>query len=143
MDVAAHDRLNHEETTMKIFASILILAVGGSVTPGHAADVTPLISKALTDTPGKEAVMITVDYPPGYEGAIHRHNAHSFIYVLEGSVVMQVRGGEQVTVNAGQSFYEAPADVHVVGRNASKSKTARLVVFLIKDSGTPIVIPAE
>jgi quercetin dioxygenase-like cupin family protein len=129
--------------TMKIFASALILAVAGHLTAAHAANVTPLISKALTGTSWKEAVMITVEYPPGYEGEIHRHNAHSFLYVLEGSVVMQVRGGEQVTLEAGQTFYEAPADVHVVGRNASKSKTARLVVFLIKDSGTPIVIPAE
>jgi quercetin dioxygenase-like cupin family protein len=128
---------------MKTFVSVLVLAVGSHLTPGQAATVTPLISTELVGTPWKEAVMIAVEYPPGYEGAIHRHNAQSFVYVIEGSVVMQVRGGEEVTVEAGQTFYEAPADVHVVGRNASKSKTARLVVFLIKDKGAPIVIPAE
>jgi len=127
---------------MKIFVSVLILAVGGNLTPGNAAQVTPLISMELVGTPSKEAVMMTVEYPPGYEGAVHRHNAQSLIYVIDGSVVMQVRGGEQVTLEAGQTFYEAPADVHVVGRNASNSKPARLVVFLIKDKGAPIVIPA-
>jgi quercetin dioxygenase-like cupin family protein len=132
-----------EEKVMKTLVSILIAAVGAHVTAVHAAKVTPLISTELAGIPGKEVVMITVEYPPGYDGEIHRHNAQSFIYVIEGSVVMQVRGGEQVTVEAGQTFYEAPADVHVVGRNASNRKPARLVVFLIKDKGAPIVIPAE
>jgi quercetin dioxygenase-like cupin family protein len=83
------------------------------------AKVTPLMSKDLTDFPGKEGLMITVEYPPGSSDPIHRHNAHAFVYVLEGSIVMQVRGGKEVTLTPGQTFYEGPNDVHVVGRNAS------------------------
>ena len=87
--------------------------------------------------------MITVDYPPGSSDSIHRHNAHAFVYVLEGSVVMQVRGGKQVTLIPGQTFYEGPDDVHVVGRNASGTKPAKFLVFLVKDKGAPILVPAK
>jgi quercetin dioxygenase-like cupin family protein len=93
------------------------------------AKVTPLLSKDLTGIPGKEGVMITVDYAPGATDAIHRHNAHVFVYVLEGSVVMQVRGGKEVTLVPGQTFYEGPQDGHVVGRNASKSKSAKFLLL--------------
>src|SRR5499427_9399090 len=96
------------------------------------AKVTPLLSKDLTNLPGKEGLMITVDCPPGSSDPIHRHNAHAFVYVLEGSVVMQVRGGKQVTLTAGQTFYEGPDDVHVVGRNASDTKPAKFVGFLVR-----------
>jgi quercetin dioxygenase-like cupin family protein len=106
------------------------------------AKVTELLSKDLTNLPGKEGLMITVDYPPGSSDPIHRHNAHAFVYVLEGSVVMQVRGGKQVTLTPGQTFYEGPEDVHVVGRNASGTKPAKFVVFLVKDKGAPVVAPA-
>ena len=87
--------------------------------------------------------MITVEYAPGHGDAIHRHNAHAFVFVLQGSVVMQVRGGKEVTLEAGQTFYEGPDDVHVVGRNASKTKPAKLLVFLVKDKGAPVLIPAQ
>ena len=107
------------------------------------AKVTQLLSKDLTNLPGKEGLMITVEYPPGSSDPIHRHNAHGFIYVLEGSIVMQVRGGKEVTLTAGQSFYEGPDDVHVVGRNASQTKPAKFVVFLVKDKGAPVLIPAN
>jgi quercetin dioxygenase-like cupin family protein len=107
------------------------------------AKVTQLLSKDLTNLPGKEGLMITVDYPPGSSDPIHRHNAHAFVYVLEGSVVMQVRGGKQVTLTPGQTFYEGPNDVHVVGRNASDSKPAKFLVFLVKDKGAPILVPAK
>lgn len=107
------------------------------------AKVTPLMSKDFTDLPGKEGVMITVVYPPGASDPIHRHNAHAFVYVLEGSIVMQVRGGKQVTLSPGQTFYEGPNDVHIVGRNASQTKPAKFVVFLVKDKGAPILIPAK
>ena len=107
------------------------------------ARVTPVFSKDLADLPGKEGVMLTVEYPPGSTDPIHRHNAHGFIYVLEGSIVMQVRGGKEVTLTAGQSFYEGPDDVHVVGRNASQSKPAKFVVFFVKDKGAPILVPAN
>ncbi len=109
----------------------------------QAAKVTPLMSKDLTQFPGKEGVMITVDYPPGASDAIHRHNAYAFVYVLEGSVVMQVRGGKEMTLTPGQTFYEGPDDVHIVGRNASKTRPAKFVVFLVKDKGAPVLVPAK
>ena len=105
------------------------------------AAVTPLTSKDLPEFPGKEVLMITVDYPPGSRDPIHRHNAHAFVYVLEGSIIMQVKGGKEVTLTPGLTFYEGPDDVHVVGRNASSTKPAKFVVFLIKDKGAPVVVP--
>jgi len=105
------------------------------------ASVTPLTSKDLPDFPGKEVLMITVEYPPGSSDPIHRHNAHAFVYVLEGSIIMQVKGGKEVTLTPGQTFYEGPDDVHVVGRNASSSKAAKFIVFLIKNKGAPVVAP--
>ena len=105
--------------------------------------VTPLMSKDLTDLPSKEGLMITVEYPPGGSDPIHRHNAHGFIYVLEGSVVMQVKGGKEITLAPGQSFYEGPDDVHVVGRNASSTKPAKFLVFLVKEKGAPVLVPVK
>lgn len=107
------------------------------------AKVTPLMSKDLTNIPGKEAVMITVEYPPGASDPIHRHNAHAFVYVLEGEIVMQVRGGKEMVLKPGETFYEGPDDVHVVGRNASKTKPAKFVVFLVKNKGAPVLVPAK
>jgi len=111
----------------------------GSQTP-HAS-VTPLTSKDLPEFPGKEVLMITVDYPPGSMDPIHRHNAHAFIYLLEGSIIMQVKGGKEVTLTPGQTFYEGPNDVHVVGKNASTTKSAKFVVFFVKDKGAPVLVP--
>jgi quercetin dioxygenase-like cupin family protein len=105
------------------------------------AKVTPLMSKDLTELPGKEVLMITVEYQPGSIDPIHRHNAHAFVYVIEGSIVMQVKGGKEVTLTPGQTFYEAPDDVHLVGRNASTTKPAKFLVFLIKDKGAPVLVP--
>lgn len=107
------------------------------------AKVTPLLSKDLTGIPGKEGLMITVEYPPGSSDPIHRHNAAAFVYVLEGSIVMQVRGGKEVTLTPGETFYEGPSDVHIVGRNASQTKPAKFVVFLVKDKGAPVLVPAS
>jgi len=107
------------------------------------AKVTPLFSKDLPDFPGKEGLMITVEYPPGASDPVHRHNADAFVYVLEGSIVMQVMGGKEVTLTPGQTFYEGPTDVHVVGRNASQTKPAKFVVFLVKDKGAPVLVPAN
>ncbi|MGH9969011.1 MAG: cupin domain-containing protein [Pyrinomonadaceae bacterium] len=107
----------------------------------HAA-VTSLTSKDLPELPGKEVLMITVDYPPGTVDPIHRHNAHAFVYVLEGSIIMQVKGGKEVTLTPGQTFYEGPDDVHVVGKNASTTKPAKFVVFFIKAKGAPVLVPA-
>jgi quercetin dioxygenase-like cupin family protein len=118
-------------------------AVEGRNKASQEAKVTPVISKLLPDFPGKEVVMITVTYPPGSSGAVHRHNAHGFIYVLEGSIVMGVNGGEPVTLIPGQTFYEGPNDIHTIGRNASNTKPARFLVFLIKDKDAPISIPVK
>ena len=107
------------------------------------AKVTPLMSKDLPEFPGKEALMITVVYPPGASDPIHRHNAHAFIYVLEGSIVMQVKGGKETTLTPGQTFYEGPNDIHVIGRNASNTKPAKFIVFLVKNKGAPVVIPVK
>ena len=107
------------------------------------AQVTPLMSKDLPDFPGKEGLMITVVYPPGSSDPIHRHNAHAFVYVLEGSIVMQVKGGKEVTLTPGQTFYEGPNDIHTVGRNASTTKPAKFVVFLVKDRGAPVLEPVN
>ena len=113
-----------------------------TATQAPQASVTPLTSKDLPDFPGKEVLMITVEYPPGSVDPIHRHNAHAFVYVLEGSIIMQVKGGKEVTLTPGQTFYEGPKDVHVVGRNASTTKPAKFVVFFIKDKGAPVLVPA-
>jgi quercetin dioxygenase-like cupin family protein len=107
------------------------------------AQVTPLMSKNLADFPGKEGLMITVVYPPGSSDPIHRHNAHAFVYVLEGSVVMQVKGGKEITLKPGQSFYEGPNDIHTVGRNASATKPAKFIVVLLKDKGAPVLTPVN
>lgn len=110
---------------------------------GQEANVIPLISKELTKCPGEEAVMISVEYPPGHSDEIHRHNANTFVYVVEGSVVMQLRGGKEVTLTQGETFYEGPEDVHIVGRNASKTKPARFVVFFVKRKSAPITVPVK
>ncbi|HEY4295404.1 MAG TPA: cupin domain-containing protein [Paraburkholderia sp.] len=107
------------------------------------AVVTPLMEKPLADYPGKEALMIQVEYPPGGADPVHRHNAHGFIYVLEGSVIMGVQGGKEVTLKPGQTFYEGPDDVHTVGRNASATQPARFIVLLLKDKGAPVLIPEK
>ena len=129
-------------TIAKIPLMLVCLLMSVPLEP-QDAKVTPLFSKDLTDFPGKEGLMITVEYPPGSSDPIHRHNAHAFVYVLEGSIVMQVRGGREVTLTAGQTFYEGPSDVHVVGRNASQSKPAKFVVFLVKDKGAPVLVPVN
>ena len=107
------------------------------------AKVTPLFSKDLKEFPGKEGLMITVEYPPGSVDPVHRHNAHAFLYVLEGSIVMQLKGGKEVTLKPGDTFYEGPDDVHTVGRNASKTEPAKFVVFFVKDKGAPVLVPEK
>jgi len=113
--------------------------------PAAPADpiVTSLMTRDLPDMPGKDVLMITVDYPPGAADPVHRHDAHSFIYVLEGSIVMQLRGGKEVTLTPGQTFYEGPDDIHTVGRNASQTKPAKFLVLLLKKQGAPAVLPAH
>ena len=120
-------------------AALLMLAA----VPAEAADVKELFAIDLADYPGKEARMIEVSYPPGAQDMAHRHDAHAFIYVLEGQIVMQVKGQPAVTLKAGQTFYEGPADIHVVGRNASNTAPARFVVVFLKAKGAPILTPVK
>jgi len=120
----------------------LFCAAAGRLT-AQQAEVTPLMTKELADMPGKEALMLTVVYPPGGADPVHRHNAHGFIYVLEGSVVMQVKGQKPVTLTAGQTFYEGPDDIHVVGRSASSTQPAKLLVLLVKNKGAPVLVPVK
>ena len=124
----------------------LILAMALCVCTGAAAQnstVTPLISKNLEGGARDEGAVLMVEFAPGAENPVHRHNAHVFVYVLEGSVVMQVKGSEPVTLGPGQTFYEGPNDVHVVGRNASTSAPAKFLAFFVKDRGAPAVVPAQ
>jgi quercetin dioxygenase-like cupin family protein len=128
--------------TTKLAALILLCLMSGT-TMAQEPKVMSLMSKALAGNPGKEVLMITVEHAPSGSNPIHRHNAQAFIYVLEGSVVMQLKGGQQVTLTAGQTFYEGPDDVHLVDRNASDTNPAKFLVFLIKDKGAPAVVPIE
>lgn len=121
---------------------VLLCLMTGTVM-AQEAKVTPIMSKDLTDIPGREVLMITVEYAPGGADPIHIHNAHAFVYVLEGSIVMQVKGGKEVTLTPGQTFYEGPDDVHVVGRNASSTKPAKFLAFLLKDKGAPVLVPIK
>jgi quercetin dioxygenase-like cupin family protein len=140
----------NEDRTMAIFKNIAVIALMLSTTGTANAQQTPpkaifksLMTKALADYPGKEGLVLTVVYPPGAAEPVHRHNAHAFICVLEGTVVMGVRGGKSVTLTPGQTFYEGPNDVHTIGRNASSTKAAKFLVVLLKNSDEPLAAPAN
>ena len=120
-------------------AALVVLAT----VPAGAADVKELFAIDLADYPGKEARMLEVSYPPGARDMVHRHNAHALVYVLEGEIVMQLKGKPAVTLKAGQTFYEGPSDIHVVGRNASATQPARFVVVLLKAKGAPVLTPVK
>ena len=122
---------------------ILLLCLFGGTVMAQEPKITELILKDLKDLPSKEVLMITVEYAPGGADPIHRHNAAAFVYVLEGSIVMQVKGGKEVTLTPGQTFYEGPDDVHIVGRNASKTKPSKFIVFLVKEKGAPVLVPVQ
>ena len=126
--------------------ALLLVCLSFHAAPALAspeAVVTPLVAKDLPEFRGKEGVMILVEYPPGASDPIHRHDAHAFVYVLEGSIVMQLRGAAEVTLSPGQTYYEGPDDVHIVGRNASSTRPAKFVVFFVKSQGAPILEPVK
>ena len=129
------------KTTTTLF--VLLLSLVTSPAAAQEPDVATVMSRDLADSPGKEVVMITVEYPPGGSDPVHRHDAQAFVYVLEGSIVMQLKGGRDVTLTPGQSFYEGPDDVHVVGRNASTTARAKFLVVLVKKKGAPILVPVK
>jgi len=124
-------------------ALVLSLALAGGTLVTQDAKVAPLLSKDLVGVPGKEVSMITVEYPPGSKDPVHMHHAQAFVYVLEGSIVMQVKGGKPVTLLPGQTFYEGPDDVHIVGRNVSSTAPAKFLVVFVKDKGAPILRPVN
>jgi quercetin dioxygenase-like cupin family protein len=117
--------------------ALIVSCLVAAAAAAQEAKVTPLMTKELSGTAGKEGTMVTVEYAPGASSAEHRHNAHTFVYVLEGAVVMQVKGGKEVTLGPGQTFYESPEDVHTVSRNASSTKPAKFLVFFVKRKGVP------
>src|SRR6476469_6134559 len=133
---------------LRVFRAALVLAGSAQVTStAHAEPPQPIVAqvmqKDLADVPAKEMVMLAVEYPPGAVEHVHRHDAYAFVYVLEGSVIEGVRGGKEVTLRPGQTFFEGPDDVHTVGRNASKTKPAKFVVVMVKKKGVDAVLPAE
>jgi len=131
---------------MKIMLVLLFLrasALAAQQPTAKESNVTPLMTKALADNPGKVIVVLTVEYAPGGSDPIHRHNAQALVYVLEGTIVMQVKGGKEVTLTPGGTFYEGPDDIHIVGRNASGTKPAKFLVLLLKEKGAPILVPVK
>jgi quercetin dioxygenase-like cupin family protein len=128
------------KTTMMVV--VLISLIAGPLM-AQEGKVTSLITKDLTEFSGKEGLMITVEYAPGGSDPVHRHDAHAFVYVQEGSIVMQVKGGKEVTLTPGQTFYEGPKDVHVVSRNASKTTPAKFLVFFVKNKSAPVLVPVK
>ena len=129
--------------TCTMIITSTLMAQKAAAEPAPQETITDLLTKDLAGDPGREVLMYTVDFPPGYSSPVHRHNAQVSVYMLEGSVVMQVRGGKEVTLRPGQSFYEDPNDIHVVSRNASSTESAKFLVFLIHKKGAPLVIPAK
>ena len=127
----------------QLFSAVTFLLIASSALAETPSKIEPLLSKPFANIPGKEGLMLTVELSPGEASPVHRHNAHVFVYVLEGSVVMQVKGGPETTLTAGQTFYEAPADIHTVGKNASAKEPAKFLVFMVKDKDAPPVIPGE
>jgi len=123
--------------------TVLLLCFLPRLLMAQSPQVSQLMSRDLPDIPGREVQMLMVEYPPGGADPVHRHNAYAFVYVLEGSIVMQVKGKDAVTLKAGETFYEGPDDIHVVGRNASSSQPAKFVVVLVKKKGAPALVPLE
>ena len=127
----------------KTAALTLSLSLAGGMLAAQEGTVRSLLSKDVAGVPGRELSMITVEYPPGNVDPVHSHHAQALVYVLEGTIVMQVRGGTPVTLVPGQTFYEGPDDVHIVGRNASETAPAKFLVFLVKDKGAPVLTPVK
>ncbi|HEY7896764.1 MAG TPA: cupin domain-containing protein [Gemmatimonadaceae bacterium] len=130
-------------STISLAAVLAALCLVGIPSSAQEPKVTPVMSKTLTDIPGKQLLVLTVEYVPGGADMPHRHNADAFVYVLEGSVVEQVKGGKPDTLTAGQTFYERPEDIHIVGKNASATQPAKLLAVLVKKTGAPPVVPVK
>jgi quercetin dioxygenase-like cupin family protein len=136
--------LSSRHSIATVAAAFAALALSGATaqTAPPAATAKPVLTQSLPDISGKEVLMLTVEYPPGGTSPAHRHNANTFVYVLEGSIVMAVAGGKEVALTPGQTFYESPTDVHSVSRNASTTQKAKFLVFMVKNQGAPATVPA-
>jgi quercetin dioxygenase-like cupin family protein len=116
-----------------------VFTLAGDTQPSPpSAAVVPLLDKDLVGIPGKELLMLTVEYLPGGASLPHRHDAQVCVYVLQGELTMQVAGSPPVRLRQGQTFYESPSDIHVVSANASKTAPAKILVFIVKDKGAPV-----
>jgi quercetin dioxygenase-like cupin family protein len=135
------------QITKLLVAVTLSMALASTVSAAEsappAAVVVPLLTQSLPNIEGKEVTMLTVEYPPAGASTAHRHNANTFVYVLEGSIVMQVAGGKEQTLTVGQTFYESPTDIHTVSRNASATQNAKFLVVFVKDKGAPASVPVK
>jgi quercetin dioxygenase-like cupin family protein len=138
-------RVDAGSRRLPLWTRLVLMAgmVGLIGSAAQAAKVTELQTHPLAGVPGKEGTMILVEYAPGDVDPIHRHDASVFLYVLEGTIIMQVKGGKLVTLRQGQTYFEGQDDVHIVGRNASRTKTAKFVAVLVKNKGAPIVMPVK
>jgi len=128
---------------LAIIAVTSMMSAAPTLADEHApaAKVTPVMTRDLEGIAGKEMLVLMVEYPPGGVSLPHRHNASVFVYVLEGAVTMQVQGCAPVTLKPGDTFFEAPGDVHVTSANASSSTPAKFLVYMVKDKGTPASTP--
>jgi quercetin dioxygenase-like cupin family protein len=139
--LARKRQLAFKEQKMSKMVLFLALALGSVLAVSGAnagtGKATTLMTKELPDFPGKEGMVEIVEFAPGEVSQPHRHNADLFVYVLEGSIITQVKGGNAETVHAGGVFYESPTDIHSVSRNASATQPAKLLVFYVKVKGAP------
>src|SRR5438876_7848002 len=113
---------------------------GGAAARDKGVTVRQLMMQPLAGIDNKVAAVVTVEYAPGASSTAHRHPGHVFAYVLEGSVVSEVDPGSPITYERGQMWYEAPMHTHRVSRNASATKPAMLLAFIILDKGQPITV---
>ena len=128
-------------------ASLLFVPVGEVVQAEEpkkeATTVKQLLAQDLAGMPGKEAVMLAVEYPPGGASLPDRNDADVFVYVLEGSIVTQVDGKAPVTLRAGETFHESPTDFRRTSANASSTHPAKFLMFMVKDKGKPAIRPVD
>lgn len=125
-----------------LLAALAALSAGAHDGHGTGNETRALLQqRALPDAPGKTGIMATVHYAPGEASIPHEHPGSVFAYVLEGEVVSQMEGGAPVTYKAAQSWYESPHAGHLVSRNASKTRPATVLVFLLANEGEALLKP--
>lgn len=127
-----------------IIGAATLVVPASSQQPSPATKVTTLMKQALADIPGREVIVITLDIPPGAASPPHRHPGHHvFGYVLEGSYKIKVDQGPETVLTNGQTFHEAPGQLHAVSANASQTEPAKVLAFIVAESGKPITVPEK